>query len=259
LSRSLLLYCIVFSGNPVQDQGGSSNMVTAITSPGTAAICATSAVPIATVTGVSTMAGAVSLGATTFIPNVVFMSTGACTAYAGGTASVIDMQGPGVIGTGITLPVSAPTTSRASSAVGIVTPFLACTKNAAISDSDSTRQTELSSSVHTVQEQVSGSPVVIEESCSIRGAEPRTTTCSVTTSSTSSPISTVATSERGTGRVTEETRHLCPHCNQTFPESIILHHKNLHYEIPFFSCLSCGKNFRTVLGLENHRCTDTAE
>jgi len=127
-------------------------------------------------------------------------------------------------------------------------------RGAEISDSDSTNQTGLPSAVLMVQEQVS------EESSSSTGAGPITTTSSVTTASTSSPVRSVAATETGNRKVTEEEKnHVCPYCQKSFPESIILHHKKLHYRKPFYSCLSCGKNFRTVLGLESHRCTSTAE
>ena len=258
--KILTTFCIAFSGNHVKDQGVSSDTATAITSPVIAAVCPANAVAGATVATVATTAGAVSLGATptvtSFIPNVVLMGTGVCAAYPTGAASVTDIQGPAVTGIGSGSPIAASTTSvvttRASSNIAVVTPVL--TKSAEISDSDSTNQTGLPSAVPTVQEQVS------EESSSSTGAGPSTTINSVTTTSTSSPVHTVAATETGNKRVTEKQKnHVCPYCQKTFPESIILHHKKLHYRKPFYSCLSCGKNFRTVLGLENHRRTSTAE
>jgi len=172
-----------------------------------------------------------------------------------GAVSVSDQQGPAVTEIGSGPPISASTTSffttRASSNIALVTPML--TKGAEISDSNSTNQTGLPSAVRTVQEQVS------EESSGSTGAGPSTTTSSVTTASTSSPVLSVAATETGNRNVTQERNHECPHCQKSFPESIILHHKKLHYRKPFYSCLSCGKNFRTVLGLESHRCTSTAE
>jgi len=233
------------SGNPVKDQGVSSATATAITSPVIDARCRTSAVASATVATVPTTADAVSLG-----------DTAKCTTYPAGAASVSDKQGPAVTGIGSDPPVSASTTSwvtaRASSNIARVTPIL--TKSAEISNSDSTNQTGLPSAVLMVQEQVS------EETSGSTGAGPSTTTSSVTTASTSSPVHSVAATETGNRKVTEEEKnHVCPYCQKSFPESIILHHKKLHYRKPFYSCLSCGKNFRTVLGLESHRCTSTAE
>jgi len=244
-AKILTTFCIVFSGNPVKDQGVSSVTATAITSPVTVAVCPTSAVASATVATVPTTAGAVSLG-----------DTAKCTTYPAGAASVSDKQGPAVTGIGSDPPVSASTmswvTTRASSNIARVTPML--TKSAEISNSDSTNQTGLPSAVLMVQEQVS------EETSGSTGAGPSTTTSSVTTASTSSPVHTVAATETGNRRVTgEEKYHVCPYCQKSFPESIILHHKKLHYRKPFYSCLSCGKNFRTVLGLESHRCTSTGE
>jgi len=258
-NKILTTYCILFSGNPVKDQGVSSVTATAITSPVTAAICPTSAVAGATVATVPTTAGAVSLGdtatVTSFIPNVVVVGTGVCATYPAGAASVSDKQGTTVTGIGSGPPISASTTklvtTRASSNIALVTPML--NKSAKISDSGSTNQTGLPSAVLTVQEQVS------EESSGSTGAGPSTTTSSVTTASTSSPVHTDADTETGSRRGEEEKYHVCPYCQKSFPESIIIHHKKLHYRKPFYSCLSCGKNFRTVLGLESHRCTNTAE
>jgi len=260
LDKILTTFCIVFSGNPVKDQGVSSVTATAITSPIIAAICPTSAVASATVATVPTTAGAFSLGdtatVTSFIPNVVVVGTGVGATYPAGAASVSDKQGPAVTGIGSGPPISASTTSlvttRASPNIALVTPM--STKRAEISDSDSTNQTGLPSAVLAVQEQVS------EESSGSTGAARSTTTSSLTTASTSSPVCTVAATETGNRRGTEEEKyHVCPYCQKSFPESIILHHKKLHYRKPFYSCLSCGKNFRTVLGLESHRCTSTAE
>ena len=213
----------------------------------------------ATVATVPTTDGAVSLRdtatVTSFIPNVVLVGTGVRTTDPAGAVSVSDKQGPAVTGIRSGPPISATTTSlvttRASSNIALVTPMVI--KGAEISDSDSTNQTGLPSAVLTVQEQVS------EESSSSTGVGPSTTTSSVTTASTSSPVRSVAATETGNRRVTEEKNHVCPYCQKSFPESIILHHKKLHYRKPFYSCLSCGKNFRTVLGLESHRCTSTAE
>jgi DNA-directed RNA polymerase subunit RPC12/RpoP len=126
-------------------------------------------------------------------------------------------------------------------------------KSAEISDSDSTNQTGLPSAALTVQEQVS------EESSGSTGAGPSTTTSSVTTASTSSPVCTIAATATGNRVTKDEKNHLCPYCQKSFPESIILHHKKLHYKKPFYSCITCGKNFRTELGLESHRCTSTAD
>ena len=253
----LTTFCIVFSGNPVKDQGVSSVTATAITSPVIAAVCPASVVASATVATVPTTAGAVSLGdtasVTSFIPNVV-VGTAVCATYPASSGSVSDQQGPAVTGIRSCLPIAASTmslvTTRASSNIAVVTPNLI--KSAEVSDS--TNQTGLPSAVLTVREQVS------EESSGSTGAGPSTTTSSVTTASTSSPVCTVAATETGNRRGTqEEKNHLCPYCQKSFQESIILHHKKLHYRKPFFSCLSCGKNFRTLLGMETHRCTNTAD
>jgi DNA-directed RNA polymerase subunit RPC12/RpoP len=127
------------------------------------------------------------------------------------------------------------------------------TGSAEISNANSSNQTGLPSAVLTVQEQVSGG------SSSSTSARPSATINSVSTASSSSTVRTVAATERGHNRVAEGQNHVCPYCQKEFPESIILHHKKLHYKKPFYSCLSCGKNFRTVLGLENHRCTGSAD
>lgn len=257
--KILTTFCIVFSGNPVKDQGVSSVTVTPITSPVIVAACPTSAVAGATVATVPATAGAVSLGdtatVTSFIPNVVSEGTRVRAIYPAVAASVSDKQGPAVTGIGSGPPISASTTSlvttRASSNIALVTPMLS--KGAEISDSDSTNERGLPSAVLRVQEQVS------EESSGSTGVGPSTTTSSVTTASTSSPVCTVAAAATGNKKATNKKNHVCPHCQKSFPESIILHHKKLHYRKPFYSCISCGKNFRTVLGLESHRCTSTAE
>jgi DNA-directed RNA polymerase subunit RPC12/RpoP len=166
----------------------------------------------------------------------------------------MNMEGAVVYGVQSDPSVSASTTTsvttRASSNIAVARHFP--TGRAEISNADSSNQTGLPSAVLAVQEQVSVG------SSSNTGVVPSATINSVYTATTSSTVRTIAT-ERGNNRVAEEQNHVCPYCQKGFPESIILHHKNLHYRIPFYSCLSCGKNFHTVEELEKHRCTGTAD
>jgi DNA-directed RNA polymerase subunit RPC12/RpoP len=250
--KILTTFCIVFSGNPVTNQGVSSDTAAAITSPVIAAICTTSSVTSAPVATVPTTAGAVILGGTSavtsLIPGVVLVGTEVCATYPAGAATVTNMEGPVVNGVQGGHPISASSTTSVTGRVALVTPMP--TRSAEISNADSSNQTRLPSAVLTVQEQVSGGS---------SSARPSATINSVSTAATSPTVRTVAATERGNNRVAEEINHVCPYCQKEFPENIILHHKKLHYKKPFYSCLSCGKNFRTVLGLENHRCTDTAD
>ena len=235
--KILTTFCIVFSGNPVKDQGVSSVTATAITSAVIDAICPTSAVASATVAIVPTTAGAVSLGdtapVTSFKPSDVLMGTGICATYPA-AAPVSKKKVPAVTGIGSGSPISASPTSLvttgASSNIALLTPIL--TKNTEISDSDSTNQTGLPSAVLTLQEYVS------EEFSGSTVGVPNTTGSSVTTASTSSSVRSSAATETGNRRGTEKVKnHVCPYCQKSFPESIILRHLKRHYRKPFYSCL----------------------
>lgn len=47
---------------------------------------------------------------------------------------------------------------------------------------------------------------------------------------------------------------VCPYCHKDFPPDILIHHKVLHFRERFFTCIDCGKNFKTEIGLQKHRC-----
>jgi hypothetical protein len=109
-----------------------------------------------------------------------------------------------------------------------------------------------------VNEQISESVLTVEESSYITDVKTHNSMSSITTHSTATPPSTVVTikTDNSSG---ENTTNICEYCNQIFPEDIIVHHRKLHFRQRFFSCIVCGKNFRTEVGLENHRCGNTAD
>ncbi|XP_069699886.1 serine-rich adhesin for platelets-like [Periplaneta americana] len=144
------------------------------------------------------------------------------------------------------------------------------TVNTVTTMSSSVKTTGTLSTTTTTSLQPSGSNNTYENDLACTEALPtdletnEDTTTSLTSVSTSNSLSsatTITPSDRATEILdvnypakNSQGYHLCPYCNKYFPESIIVHHKTLHFRERFFCCISCGKNFRTEVGLESHRC-----
>lgn len=256
------------SGQCVQAEGISSDgTVTATTSAIISTICNGKAMAGVTAATVPTTAGAVSLKVPTTLSMVTptatsLMGIGVCAPSGADTTSVLNMGVPTVTRIGIIAPLShctldMLTATTPSSTFSTTSTFSTVTSvnSTAVPDSDSTIRTEIPSTFVTSNEQISDSPLTIGKSSGTTDVRTCNTVSSITTRTTSTPTRTVATINTDS----EENKNICEYCNKIFPEDIIVHHRKLHFRQRFFSCIVCGKNFRTEVGLENHRCENSAE
>jgi hypothetical protein len=265
----LLLDFIVCSGHNVQAKGFSSDAtVTTITNSITPTISNRRAMADVTILTVPTTAGGVSLGAPLTLLIVTPTATslewnGMSAPSAADTPSVLNMGVPIVNRIGISAPVSNGTldiltATAPSSTVSTVTPVATSLNSTGAQGSVSAIITDIPSTFDKVNEEISESVLTVEEPSYITDVETRNSVSSITTHSTATPPSMVATlkTDNSSG---ENTTNICQYCNQIFPEHIIVYHRKLHFRQHFFSCIVCGKNFCSEVGLENHRCGNPAE
>jgi DNA-directed RNA polymerase subunit RPC12/RpoP len=141
-------------------------------------------------------------------------------------------------------------TSTTNPACNTVTSTVSCTSSKAVQDSASAGSEEMSSTFLASKDDIPNASLIIEES----STNTDVTVCPPT------PVSAVAASNITRNNVTKgNRRHVCQYCNKPFPENIIDHHRKLHFKKRFFSCITCGKNFRTEVGLDHHRCVNCAD
>ncbi|XP_023726102.1 uncharacterized protein LOC111874652 isoform X2 [Cryptotermes secundus] len=262
------------SGHRVQAGGISlDTAVTATTSAVISAISSGRALAGVRVATVPT-AGAVSLNVPTTLSMVTpsatsLMGIGVHVPSAADRTSVLSMGEPAVSRIGIIAPISnctfdmvtatAPSsTLTTTSTFSTVTSVATSMNSTADPYSDSAVRVEIPSTFVTINEQTSNSPLTIGKSSTTTGVQTSDTVSSITKCST--PTSTHKAVTTQTDKSTGENRNnICEYCNQNFPEDIIVHHRKLHFRQRFFSCIVCGKNFRTEVGLENHRCENSAD
>jgi hypothetical protein len=168
---------------------------------------------------------------------------------------------PTVTGIGIITPVSnctldILTATAPASTFSTVSPVTTSVNSTAVPDSDSAVTTEIPSKFDPLDEEISDSKLNAEESSYITDVRTDNTMSSITTHSTPTSLVTIIKSDNS---IEENAKNICEYCNQIFPEDIIVHHRKLHFRQRFFSCIVCGKNFRTEVGLENHRCGSSTE